>query len=108
MTKRFPSMPLPEFNSTEGLIACRQYLETYIKFKIPYLQNDEALPFTDSSGNKTAVKSFGVWGDIAWTQKSPRKQIKVLYCKLDTNHNVTTFTDLCKDSETVSDCYFKH
>jgi hypothetical protein len=57
---KFPSKTLPSFsgNPPDSIIAYA-YLEAVIKFAIPYLQNDEPLIFTDSSGKTTPIKSFG-------------------------------------------------
>lgn len=99
MAKRFPSVQVPQFNSTDDLIAYA-YLETYIKFKIPYKQNEEAFSFIDSSGNKTPVKSFGVWGDFQMGFEPPYKEIEVLYYESDPNQKNTKFAlDLCKDTK---------
>ncbi len=99
MAGRFPSVQLPQFNPLDVLIAY-SYIETYLKFTQPFIQNEKALIFTDSLGNITSVKSFGVWEGLLHKNKPLCKQIEVLYCKLDENYNVIEFAlDLCKDTQ---------
>jgi hypothetical protein len=99
MASRFPSAQLPQFNPDDGFIAY-SYVETYLKFTESYRQNEKALVFTDSSGNETFVKSFGVWEGYLPQYEPLCKQMEVLYCELDENRNVIEFAlDLCKDTK---------
>jgi hypothetical protein len=99
MASRFPSVQLPQFNPKDVLIAY-SYIETYLKFTKPFSQNEKALVFTDSLGNETSVKSFGVWEGFLHKNKPLCRQIEILYCKLDENYNVIELAlDLCKDTK---------
>lgn len=99
MSNRFPSKQIPAFDSNDGLIAY-SYLEAYIKFAIPFLQNDEPLRFTTSSGGQCSVNSFGIWGDSSSKKESLCKQVEVLYCKVEKTLRPTEFAlDLCKYTE---------
>jgi hypothetical protein len=98
MSSRFPSVPIPQFASDDALIAYA-YLEAYIKFATPFLQNDDPLTFTSSSGGKIPVKSFGIWGDSSSKKESLCKQVEVLYCKIE-DHVATEYAlDLCKQTQ---------
>ena len=99
MAKHFPSVKLPELNSTNHLIAY-SYLETYIKFKKPFRENENPLMFTDSAGVKTPVCSFGIWGGFQRKYKPICDQVEVLYCNSIENRELTEFAlDLCKFTE---------
>lgn len=99
MANQFPSVPLPEFDAFDVLVAYA-YLESYIKFTVPFRDNDEPFIFTDSHGNTTPLKSFGVWGGSQSKYKPLREQIDVLYCKTDENFEVVEYVlDLCKDTQ---------
>lgn len=86
MHQKFPDNSPPVFPGiTPDSFVTYAYLETHVKFPIPYNQNDEALVFTNSSGKPTRINSFGVplkdantyfklraqpcvifYGDMAW------------------------------------------
>lgn len=59
--ERFPTHEPPTFPgiAADSIIAYA-FLEANVTFKIPYLQNDEPLVFTDSRGINTTVNSFGL------------------------------------------------
>ncbi|MCK4999347.1 MAG: hypothetical protein KAS23_07425 [Anaerohalosphaera sp.] len=96
MAKQFPSVKLPELDAADEMIAY-SYLETYIKFKKPFRENEDALMFTDSAGVITPVSSFGVWDGFQRKYKPICKQVEVLYCESNKNLDLTEFAlDLCK------------
>jgi len=103
MKSRFPSVEVTKFDDNgdfpEMLIAY-SYLETYLKFKKPFRQNEEALLFVDSSGKESAVKSFGIWDGYQPRYEPVCEQIEVLHCKVDANYQLTEYAlDLCKYTE---------
>ena len=60
MAAKFPNAPSPHLDSPAGGAIAYSYLQASAKFDIPYFDNDEPFGFTDSSGNKTVVRSFGI------------------------------------------------
>lgn len=60
MTKRFPNVRTPEFNVTPDAAVAYAYLQAGVKYQYPFFTNTDRFVFTDSSGRKTAVKSFGI------------------------------------------------
>ena len=94
MAKRFPDVR-PSSIEPNGDLVAYAYLETYLKFRIPFELNSEPLIFTDSNGNKTPVKSFKEWTEESYDPFRYR-QVDVLYCDWDENEDVTEFAiDLC-------------
>jgi len=60
MTKRFPNARTPDFNVTADAAVAYAYLQAGVKYQYPFFKNTDRFVFTDSSGRKTAVKSFGI------------------------------------------------
>jgi hypothetical protein len=59
--ERFPTHESPTFPGIAAdSIVAYAFLEANVTFRIPYLQNDEPLVFTDSRGINTTVNSFGL------------------------------------------------
>ena len=76
------------------------YLETHLRFKVPYLQHEQPLNFQDSTGNTSSVTSFGIRKGYIPAYKPIWEQIKILYCTLDRHYKVTEYAlDLCKSSQ---------
>lgn len=81
MKEKFPDAELPEFGEDIDLIAYA-YLATVIKFANPYAVKDEGLVFTDSAGDETPVKCFGVERDDVGAE-AIRRQVGVLFYSYD-------------------------
>lgn len=79
MSEKFPRVPRPQFDATKDAAVAYGYLEVSSKFEYPYIENDEPFAFTDSSGRKTAVSSFGIRRKDAHVYKQLRGQVEVLY-----------------------------
>jgi hypothetical protein len=61
MAVRFPSVPTPQFTLPKGPYALAYaYLETAMRYGIPFLQNPDKLEFHGGDGEATAVESFGL------------------------------------------------
>jgi hypothetical protein len=60
MTKRFPNTRISDFNVTPDAAVAYAYLQAGVKYQYPFFKNTDRFFFTDSSGRKTAVKSFGI------------------------------------------------
>jgi hypothetical protein len=99
MASRFPSVPKPTFDPDAALIAY-SYLETRLRFKVPFLQHEQPLNFQDSTGNTSSVTSFGIRNGYIPAYKPIWEQIKILYCTHDPHHKVIEYAlDLCKSSQ---------
>lgn len=100
MARRFPSEPVPQFNSMPpDWIIAYSYLEAYIKFTTPFRPAETGLVFTDSQGNQTNVDSFGIWSCYLPQYKKIVEQVDILYYLRDPNdyHRALEFAvDLCK------------
>jgi hypothetical protein len=102
MARRFPEGPTPELReATEGVVAYG-YLKAGVNYPIPYFDNDEAFEFTDSEGNSTCVKSFGIRKKDDDAYRSMRQQVSVLHVAraASTNRSLYEFIlDPCKTSQ---------
>jgi hypothetical protein len=79
MARRFPNAPAPQLDvPTDGAVAY-SFLEASAKFDIPFFENDEPFEFTDSSGNKALVGSFGVRKKDDYAYRELRNQVQILY-----------------------------
>jgi hypothetical protein len=100
MAKRFPSEPVPQFNSMPpDWIIAYSYLEAYIKFTTPFRPAERGLVFTDSQGTQTKVDSFGIWDCFLPQYKKVVEQVNILYYRGDPNDYERTLefaVDLCK------------
>jgi hypothetical protein len=86
LVKKFPGKTAPAFPGLlpDDLVAYA-YLEVSLNFSIPYLQNNKPMIFTDSSGNKTELRSFGICpGDTAPDKLC--EQPEILYVTADANN----------------------
>ncbi|MHC4743695.1 MAG: hypothetical protein ACYS8Z_17400, partial [Planctomycetota bacterium] len=64
LRSRFSTAPPPEFElerlNPAGYLAYA-YLTANVRFEIPFRENKDEFIFEDSRGEKTPVKSFGIW-----------------------------------------------
>jgi hypothetical protein len=96
MRQRFPDVQLPALASPDDVAIAYAYLETSIKFPIPYL--DETIVFTDSSGNRTNVEAFGIDVKDLARARQLEKQVDVLFAD-DGRRDANEFAlDLFKNS----------
>ena len=100
MATRFPKKHPPDFSGTPlDTIVAYGYLETRCSFPMPYFDNDKPLMFTDSMGNKTPIRTFGLRGEDASKYLPLRRQAKVLVAaKLLEDRPDDFVIDLCRDS----------
>lgn len=61
LNERFPSMqvPAPPDSPLDGILAFACF-KIVMKYQFAFLNDEEAMTFRDSKGNKTKVKSFGI------------------------------------------------
>jgi hypothetical protein len=79
MAERFPESPTPDLrHATEGAVAYG-YLKARVTFSIPFFENNAALAFTDSVGNSTVVRSFGLRTKDNDAYPKLRRQVSILY-----------------------------
>ena len=75
------------------------YLEANVKFSIPYFQSRTPMQFTDSSGAKTEVTSFGIRSQDEYAYGRLRAQPRVLFRQGEPFDADMEFAiDLCADS----------
>jgi len=104
MAKRFPGVDPPTFGDpgSDGLVAYA-YLKAAAKFTVPYFDRPGGDAFTDSTGRKTQVRTFGLFKTGSEVEINDRlaEQIEVLYCKVDEEtHRLREFAlDLCRTSQ---------
>jgi hypothetical protein len=98
---RFPEGPTPELNPTLDGAVAYGYLKAGVRFRFPFFENDESFTFTDSAGNSTPVKSFGIRKKDDYAYRRLREQVAILYCPKDSvwRGEIDEFIlDPCKDS----------
>lgn len=100
MAKRFPDVPKPDFGTAgSDWIVAYAYLEAYVKFTIPFLENKHRLVFKDSQGKETTVTSFGIWDGFAPRHRKVMEQVDMLYSLQDPEDRRVMLefaVDLCK------------
>jgi len=101
MAARFPNHALPELGDGEGIIMY-SYVRANVPFEYPFLEADAGFHFTDSLGNRTTVRGFGMWeGDLPRNEDASR-QVEVLYyhsSESDSDSETTEFAvDMCRFS----------
>jgi len=79
VVQKFPHKKVPTFSEVATTVAYA-YLEASVKFPEPYFQNPEALEFTDSTGRKAPVASFGICPK-GESYRQPRSQPRILFDK---------------------------
>jgi hypothetical protein len=102
MKQRFPAQTPPVFPELRESNDCVAYsfLEARVPFPLPYLQNRQALLFTNGNGTSTEINSFGLPdGDVGAFFKL-RDQPRILYFKMsETNwYDLEFALDLCSNS----------
>lgn len=100
MATRFPEIHPPDFSAIlPNAIVAYGYLETRCSFPLPYFDNDKPLTFTDSMGNKTPIRTFGIRGKDESKYLSLRNQVKVLVAARSLEDRPEDFViDLWRDS----------
>jgi hypothetical protein len=97
MAERFPDKE-PDIGIADGLLAYA-YLSAALNFPKPYFQNDEPLLFTDSSGRRTPISSFGIREKDDHAYHHLRFQTAVLFAGLNDGGHPEFALDLWRDSE---------
>ena len=101
MAERFPGVPPPEISAPADAAVAYAYLQSAIRFPIPFFENPSPFTFTDSAGTPTEVRSFGLRPGDHGGYDRLREQVDVLFCDHagPDGGKVETFAvDLCKDS----------
>jgi hypothetical protein len=96
----FPGKQPPTFPGiAQDSFVAYSYLEASVKFTLPYFQNGNPLEFTDSSGRKTKVTSFGIRPVDEYAYYQLRSQPRILFRKGGRPDADLEFAvDLCEDS----------
>ena len=96
----FPGKQPPTFPGiTPDSFVAYSYLEANVKFALPYFQNGKPLEFTDSSGHKTEVASFGIQPEDDYAYDKLRSQPRILFRKGHQGDAKLEFAiDLCAQS----------
>jgi len=99
--KTFPTKEPPSFPGiTDDSFLAYAYLEANVSFELPYFQNRQPFIFTDCSGDKTVVNSFGIRPEDDYAYFNLRNQPAILYTKRDAQYEPEEFAvDLCRNSE---------
>lgn len=101
MKQKYPNEPVPSFEDVlpGDSIVSYSFLSANVRFKIPYFENDKELVYTDSTGNKTSITSFGIREQDDYAFFKLRRQIKILFCERDEEFKVMKCAvDLCQES----------
>jgi hypothetical protein len=77
---RFPSEPLPEISADVALFAYA-YISAAVRFAVPFFDNPAEFGFTDSTGGRTAVDSFGIRPEDEYAYERLRDQVAILYAR---------------------------
>ena len=90
LAQKFPSKAPPAFPGiSSDSIVTYAYLETNLKFSLPYFQNRKPMVFTDCDGVKTELSSFGIRPEDNYAYFELRKQPRILYVARDEKYQVT-------------------
>jgi|HubBroStandDraft_6_1064221.scaffolds.fasta_scaffold165439_2 hypothetical protein len=101
---RFPGSQMPKIDApSEGLIAFA-LLKAGVRYTYDFKDNPQALFFTDSSGHKTAIRSFGLLPMPAGEKDDSdapfaRRLVQLLYAPGDWHHPSEFAVDLCRESQ---------
>lgn len=86
----FPAKEPPTFPGiAENSFVAYGYLESNVRFSIPYFQNRKALVFTDSKGNKTKLNSFGIRSEDDYAYFELRRQPAILFVTRNKEYQLT-------------------
>jgi len=100
MAKRFPDGPIPDLREGRVGAVAYGYLKAGVSYRIPFFENDEPFTFTDSAGNSTPVKSFGIRRKDRSAYKAMRSQVSILFPSKEQYGEVRNFAlDPSKDSQ---------
>jgi hypothetical protein len=103
MARKFPDLPAPALDGGDRGAVAYGYLRGQVEFSIPFFDNDDELLFTDSTGKKVAVRSFGIRRKDDYAYKQLREQVQVLYTPDDwfwqNKEGGEYIVDPCKDSD---------
>ncbi len=87
---KFPSKAPPTFSGIlPDSLVTYAYLESNIKFSLPYFQSRKPLLFTDHRGVKTELNSFGIRVEDDYAYFELRNQPQILYEAHDDNYKLT-------------------
>jgi hypothetical protein len=84
MAKRFPSEPVPAFDSAyrtlPDVVLAYAYLNVDVGFEYPFYASSRALDFQDSTNAHTGVKAFCAQaGPVTRDQSPVRQQVRIFY-----------------------------
>ena len=102
LKKQFPGKTPPSFPGiTPEAFVAYCYLEARIAFDLPYFQNNRPLAFTDRTGRKTEVSSFGIRPQDRSENGKIHRQPHVLYTarEEDDDRPVQWIMDLDRGSQ---------
>lgn len=82
MAAKFPNHQVPEFDDIiPGSFVTYSYLEVRLPFPNPYFENRQPLPFKDSSGTTTPIRTFGIRKEDGDRYGELRNQARLLMAK---------------------------
>lgn len=82
LKKLFPTKVSPSFpDIREDSFVAYSYLESNVKFSMPYFQNRKPMTFTSSDGVKSEIQSFGIRPEDDYAYYKLRKQPHILFQK---------------------------
>ncbi len=97
--KIFPGKSVPQLTEQNGILAY-SVVNLSVPFQIPFFEKDAPLVFTDASGAKTAVGSFGIRDQDDYAYYKLRNQVGVLFAKHGKQYELLEFAlDLCRTSD---------
>jgi len=111
MAKRFPkATPYPFEGVDPDDLVAYGYLRTSAKFALPYWDHEYGQAFTDSAGNKTHIRTFGLYHGHGYAPDNGKvaRQVQVLYAEAEPaktkdsweKRKLTAFAaDLCRTSQ---------
>jgi hypothetical protein len=87
----------------DAVVLAYSYLQTHVKFTIPFFENEKLFLFKDSQGRETHVTSFGIRPEDEYAYGRLRHQVEVLYVYRDPGKELTQqpdefVVDPCRDS----------
>ena len=101
VVRKFPATEPPTFPGIlpDSFVAY-SCLEAGVKFSLPYCQNRQPLPFTDSQGRQTPITAFGIREEDHDAYDRLRAQSRVLFRTGEEHERNLEFAiDLCSKSQ---------